>query len=618
MTDDVTEAASATVAVPRVTPPLPDELLGSWLSRIAREVQSSVWRSLTSSAGIAAQRWARTDVGSPSARTDTILSALGTDYASALMELTTYPFWSFFDADLIHSGGALATEPFRVPFVVRSIGRSDQRPTTTFRPLPNETRRGRSSASMRFCPQCIEDDTRMLRPPYWRRSHQITTSLVCSVHACLLVTHCPACGRLPVLIKFNQLLARPPSVCTCGASLTKAKPTADPPDGRRRKLFCYLATLNRRVLESGPPSWDYSHVRHLASQLMQRHCGDSKPATARALLMECFGFEQSAQRLWLRTGPEAVNGIRIEITPDPLRTNASGMACIFAALGQSSASLQEQLSNLATEFPVLPVSAGLPSKTTSAAPLRTVANAKERLLRTWQQGISLVNREPVNMAFVQLEDPHWLAELTGKPVRVFQATLNEDREFILGLVANGTGRKGNERNGNGQTNARILIRGVRTSQAGRRARIRDAAWLDGQCAVISPPNYSPIVNDEVVERVKSTIEALKLRTGRDAVYIRGTDLAAECGISIRRIQRLLNIRPDIKEILAVFNASAKKRRLLWYLKGFEQAGKTITPAQLLSLAGLKRPDFGILDELLLEQPELTALIRPRGTFPGRA
>jgi Bacterial TniB protein/TniQ len=80
-------------------------------------------------------------------------------------------------------------------------------------------RRGRRQATwLQFCPQCLAED----EEPYFRREWRLATTIICARHGSRLLDRCPACGQ--GLAPINQASLRPQNDCaTCGFDLANAK-----------------------------------------------------------------------------------------------------------------------------------------------------------------------------------------------------------------------------------------------------------------------------------------------------------------------------------------------------------------------------------------------------------
>jgi hypothetical protein len=105
-------------------------------------------------------------------------------------------------------------------------------------------RRGRRQAAwLQFCPQCLAEDGQ----PYFRREWRLATTIACARHGSRLLDRCPACGQ--GLAPFNQASLRPQNDCAaCGFDLASAK--APRLGAGARRAAANLADLGRRVTDA--------------------------------------------------------------------------------------------------------------------------------------------------------------------------------------------------------------------------------------------------------------------------------------------------------------------------------------------------------------------------------
>lgn len=161
--------------------PQPDELLSSWLHRLAY-ANGVPGRSFARVLGLAPGMW--------SARLDLKFSII------LAKQLQTY-------ADITHEQLTAMTLP-------------DNQTRQLFLPLRNLHRR-QGSTWLQFCPRCLATDAH----PYFRREWRLATRLTCEKHSSRLRDRCTSCNQ-PVAA-FDQSELRPHHYCArCGYDLRRA------------------------------------------------------------------------------------------------------------------------------------------------------------------------------------------------------------------------------------------------------------------------------------------------------------------------------------------------------------------------------------------------------------
>lgn len=166
---------------PITVTPQPDELLSSWLHRLAY-ANGVPARSFASVLGLAPGRWsARLDLNNSSSITDQLRKCA--DISPERLNLMTLP----------------GDFPNRLVLPLRSLAR----------------RKG--SAWLQFCPLCLADGAHS----YFRREWRLATRLTCELHATRLRDRCPSCNQ-PV-IAFDQRQLLPQHHCVrCGYDFRRA------------------------------------------------------------------------------------------------------------------------------------------------------------------------------------------------------------------------------------------------------------------------------------------------------------------------------------------------------------------------------------------------------------
>ncbi|RYE44023.1 MAG: hypothetical protein EOP24_26035 [Hyphomicrobiales bacterium] len=176
-------------SLPYISPPYPDEILGSWLSRLRTLNGAGAWTPLlVRHLGV---KMLLTPLFQPPSSDDLcpLISDLGFEYQMIVRRHTLLPYYHRFES-------VQAREAY-------PAGRTEGIPA-----LP------------RFCPLCIDDDQSRCGTAYWHLTHQIPNVWGCEKHLQRLQDHCHACGRTP-RIPDRRLLGPLSSYCVCGADLRR-------------------------------------------------------------------------------------------------------------------------------------------------------------------------------------------------------------------------------------------------------------------------------------------------------------------------------------------------------------------------------------------------------------
>jgi hypothetical protein len=234
--------------------PLPDEILSSWLVRLAL-AHGHTPHSFASLVWPGGQIWAR-DLDRCADETILHLLQVRTATDAALVAQTTlraYEGWVF---EHLNSTG-------KTPWIL-PLG------------LYHRTERGRG---WQWCPQCLADDAK----PYFRRSWRLTWVTLCERHRIELLSRCPCCGG-PILFHRSSPTLHPNDrtsgilACfTCQHDLRRL-PSPSPPLMQEEEVL--RQELLRTIAERGwveiyPQGPVYSHLyfvvlRQLAIQLALR------------------------------------------------------------------------------------------------------------------------------------------------------------------------------------------------------------------------------------------------------------------------------------------------------------------------------------------------------------
>lgn len=227
--------------------PLPDELLSSWIVRLAEanaiKLQTLSWMLF----GNERSPWNR-DIDRNAPRW----------LIEALSQHTATNYWDVFHTALVTYRTRLyprrqAVGQLRWILPVRSYGMR------------------RRAFGQQFCPLCLANDPQ----PYFRKQWRVALFTYCPKHRIELHDACPACGT-PVIIfrgDFGRELkdARPMHVChACGYDFREAdrKPISFPDEDLQALFDSMLLSLGKSANEVGPYDLGFFSVMHQFCRVM--------------------------------------------------------------------------------------------------------------------------------------------------------------------------------------------------------------------------------------------------------------------------------------------------------------------------------------------------------------
>ncbi|MCW2286844.1 hypothetical protein M2323_004653 [Rhodoblastus acidophilus] len=169
-------AARAPERWPAPVQPQTDELLSSWLNRLAL-AHGLPPRAFGSALGLGGRAWSgRLDLAPPAALLDLLARRTGLA-AEAIAALSFRDF---------------AAREMLLPLRTRVSPRSKDRWRATW---------------LQACPRCLAED----QYPYFRRAWRLATTIFCMRHVRRLIDRCPACGQ--ALVPFDQAALAPQHFC---------------------------------------------------------------------------------------------------------------------------------------------------------------------------------------------------------------------------------------------------------------------------------------------------------------------------------------------------------------------------------------------------------------------
>ena len=232
--------------------PKQDELLSSWLCRIAEENQMQT--SAFCSAVFLGERFTFREID----------RTFGFEMMTNLSLGTGIPIDRIWEASLLSDSGYV--------FDFRPVG-------TTEWIFPTASADGESGNGLAYCPLCLEDD------PYYRRSWRFAFNPACAKHRVFLMRDCPSC-RKPYNYYYGitEIPAGAPLIVTCrwcGADIRNAAPDhAD--SGLIDGVLKVQEFLNEGIAQDFFSIPDYGHVHARSYLTVYRACMVSLVEEAKA------------------------------------------------------------------------------------------------------------------------------------------------------------------------------------------------------------------------------------------------------------------------------------------------------------------------------------------------
>lgn len=244
--------------------PQPDELLSSWLHRLAL-ANGIATSSFAGVLGLGNGMW--------SPRLDLLLPR---EISALICDQSGIPYEAI--SPMATTGCALS------PLLL---------------PLRENARRHRSTW-MQYCPQCLAGD----EAPYFRRRWRLASRISCFVHGCGLRDRCPACRH--GIATFDQVDLVPQHFCArCGFDLRGA--TKVPIKTAARRLERAIDDICRVEAVKGSPA-----TRDLVPRLLRAptaiDAGSAKNLTSlsTSARIRCFELLAAGPLDWLVAGKDAV------------------------------------------------------------------------------------------------------------------------------------------------------------------------------------------------------------------------------------------------------------------------------------------------------------------------
>ncbi|WP_349742403.1 TniQ family protein [Roseateles cavernae] len=574
----------------KTTPTLPfipkvneDELLGSWFSRIASANQAATWNWVLNQCGFGEKHQPPLDIAGHDGRYELLLGALGKSYPQSTLEMTTLPFWLFFEA----SQSELAYDR-EVKIPARDVaGRGS----------PSQARLQGKLKRLKYCPSCMKDQLERDIDPYWRRSHQLPTSVVCVEHKVLLRTSCFSCGRIHELRK-QKIMKMPEPACSCGADLTEL-PASTSEIGRQ---FHALSALTFQTLGAGLPTWSRAHVVSVAQAVINQEWG-GRLARAFDAMEGNFGLQRYSSYGLKLSNPELDPAVpQLILQGVPTYWSAVTFASLFVTAGIGLSDLRQKLMD---QTVVLDQKRSQPRRnffSTGALGFSAVPAAKNALALRFQQTGRFANLQTMKTPFwlVYFNDRPWLRELVGIEVdNLYVSSVESDRQTIIDAIACGCPRH-------------EMLR----SPASARARVRDAQWFESAVpqAPINKGREAPLMSGQQLQEALQRVLTSQHQPSR--IFVQ--ELALVCGTTAYILKKSIAAHPEFAAELERVNRNYPAERIRKKLRQLVVEQRRVGLSILLREIALNFPyarNYQLGLEILKEREDWVALVQVSGSTP---
>ena len=540
--------------LPFLPTPLPDEIFGSWLGRLAVTNGLFSKSAFLKWLGIPKplRRIVIADMMRPSESIDHVLSALALTYADVLSQFSTRPYW-----ECMHASGASDEDTPSASI--------DRPPSLSFRGVAHRSDKDLNQAFLKVCPACLYDDWHQLGSCYFHRSHQLRGSRVCHKHGLLLLSNCPACNR--PLGDVRNLLSIG-THCRCAADLTDKRHL--PVD--KNDIWWQLATFEHMCLRSDSGTLAGPGLLVLLRKQLSLNFPGPGRASARRALEQAFG-EEGAD--WLRRTSRKQTGSIKRMTNNVALTASTApvYSALFTACGISFEEARAEVAACASGIE----HAVKPKWERNARPV-TVDEARKRLLQFFTEkrarGWKEIRAErPFVFWLLALEDSIWLeSQLPKRPQGKEELeipSIDSDRA-LLACDADLAIRH--------KLNSKIL------HHAAVRAFYRDKAWLEAAVKA-SGEMRNVELGDALVSRLEQARTEHCDRTERPKRFTR-RDAARGLNTSVKSLlSQAINFHVS-ESLLEEDIWTFRRRAIEWGVKKRLAEGLSLAPSMVCKVAGI--------------------------------
>lgn len=552
-------------------PPYPDELLCSWLARLAHHNGSGSWRPLIE-AVCHNRRLQNPMLGMVdySDEIEQLLKTLGTNYLTAMMDLTTLPYWLAFDAPESLFNTSSTSNPVdqlriqakkRISHGIHKVGA--RRPSG-------------SARTARLCPLCLEEDCTNYGEPYWHRAHQLPNVFICASHGCALLDACPECNQTIVPLA-SRLLDLPKLRCSCGYSLNKAQQ----PDNRSPFPLAYMRLVNTSIaaLNNGYPKWSYAEMRHYLKLSMNEK--ERGPSSYKRILCHTFDLDgtQVGSPLTLLVNNKSI----VTLVPFFSMARSPDLCALMVALDLSFRQASRELTHRAFSSPPLKKE----RRKWFGATLSPKV-ARHDMLNFMASRGGPPARHKVIYWYLKLFDRDWLDKnFVVHPVEI--PSVAADRAYLRQVLAQGSISKIREK--------------FRNTPAGIRASLRDQSWLADRLSELNAQakeSQTKQHGEGSASRSSLLQSALQrvLATEHWPVRINGPLLGQMVGLSGGQAQVAIRRDPELRQAIEAANQNKTERQIIFATRQLYAEGHPISLKQILRRARVpsRRENFQMAEQ----------------------
>lgn len=547
--------------LPYIPNPYPDEILGSWLARVALLNGGGAWRALLEATGYGPRiESPHFDMVTYTAKCEALLSALGIAYEQAMIEMTTLPYWLTFDA--VDDPGARLPGMPSTPGFLGKMGR-----TITSIGAAGMGHSSGGSRVFRYCPKCLVDDVSSCGQAYWHRAHHLPNTIACHLHDCVLRSACPSCG-LAIATAAKQLAALPSLRCACGQDLCVEFDEDTP-----RSAYLALAKLSAEALNLEQPCWNRDQVRSYLRSVLKRETGQLLRQYQSAIETTFGEWRPLKQMRSLAASGRHFQHPEFNLRFDFSSAAAPESCALMVALGLRFADALPEIvkSPMDWRFDI--------GKRVSIHSW-DVQRAKDELLRRIARH---PGKPPARHGrpywFLRLNAPEWFYSAFPATWSHAFPSIEQDRLEIRRMATNA---------GIDITRRRTRIRHC---AAGLRASFRDMKWFQEQLAKLRCDLLCK--SDQLrgaalqlrVDSLKSALDEI-LRSEQRPVRIDSRVLGKAAGLSHAQASQAIRDTPALQMAMVAANQDKYRRQVLWAARQVHAANQMPSLKAILRRASL--------------------------------
>lgn len=536
---------------PYVPQPYPDEILGSWLARIALLNGRGAWRTLLEESGFGRRiEKPLFDMPDFDTKTNNLLNHLGCTYEYALLNLSTFQYWASFECSNTEylKGTAEVKALIQKGKVVSQLNRVGHQSSQSISLKPY------------FCSLCLISDLSNFGEPYWRRSHQLPTVYYCPTHHIPLQNKCTGCS-ISNLTGGKNLMPLPSMVCSCGYDYRKQENSLV----FSSEIYQRLTKVSIDALQNQKQNWCADNVKAYFKNLTLEYLG-AKKGQIYQKIKKIFGAEEISPSRFLIKPPGHI-GPELFFRP-PSLFRSSEYCLILASMDIDFVSASESFSGSILLMPCPPMQnkvVGVPENVESA-----FTQLSERIKHCPNSPIS---RHATLYWYLRINAVDslkcFLPNIHQQPI----PTIEEDRSKIKILLSTQSKPKYN--------NSAPIVR----------ATIRDNAWLDNQKQEKYQNSKNQIkVNKQqqdclLFEKLKHKLQEILNNENRPE-RITLIRLGAHISYSASQIIQFAKKFPELNQEIKKINNDKMRRQLVWAAKELKSEGVILTAKKIHRKASL--------------------------------